>query len=247
MILIPAIDLHDGQCVQLKRGMLDTATVYANDAGNLARHWVEQGAERIHVVDLDGAFSGQSENSNSIQAIVEGAGDVPVQLGGGVRSMEAVSHWLDVGVSQVCVGTQAIEDADFFTAAAEANPDQLILALDARGGFVSTRGWNTTTDVTVPDVLRYCADLPLFAVVYTDIESDGMMTGVNLPRTRQVLEQTNIPVIASGGVKGILDLEQLRDMHVADKRLLGAISGSALYEKKLDFRRGVRVLNAISN
>lgn len=244
MILIPAIDLHDGQCVQLKRGVLDTATVYARDAGSLARHWVDQGAERIHVVDLDGAFSGQSENSNSIREIVKSAGDVPVQLGGGVRSMDAVSHWLDVGVSQVCVGTQAIEDADFFSTAAEHYPQQVILALDARGGFVSTRGWNTTTDVTVPDVLKFCEDLPLFAVVYTDIESDGMMTGVNLHRTQQVLEQTNIPVIASGGVKSILDLEHLRDMHVGEKALFGAISGSALYEKILDFRRGVMVLKA---
>lgn len=242
MILIPAIDLHEGRCVQLKRGKLETATVYANDAGGLATHWISQGAERLHVVDLDGAFSGQSENVASIQAIVEAAGDVPVQLGGGIRDMEAVTFWMNVGVSQVCIGTQAIEDADFFSAAAEQYPNRVILALDARGGFVSTRGWNTNTDITVPDVLTFCESMPLYAVVYTDIESDGMMTGVNLHRTQQVLEQTDIPVIASGGVKGILDLERLRDMQVGDKRLFGAISGSALYEKILDFRRGLMVL-----
>ena len=242
MILIPAIDLHDGQCVQLKRGLLDTATIYANDAGQLATHWVDQGAERIHVVDLDGAFSGQTENSVSVRAIIESAGDVPVQLGGGVRTMDTVSSWIDAGVSQVCIGTQAIEDSDFFVEAATRYPDQIILALDARGGLVSTRGWETTTDIAVRDVLSLFADLPLFALVFTDIESDGMMTGVNLKRTEQVLADTDIPVIASGGVKGIVDLENLRDLHVGEKRLFGAISGSALYEKVLDFRRGVLVL-----
>ena len=242
MILIPAIDLHDGQCVQLKRGLLDTATIYANDAGQLATHWIDQGAERIHVVDLDGAFSGQTENSVSVRAIIEAAGDTPVQLGGGVRTMDAVSSWIDAGVSQVCIGTQAIEDSDFFVEAATRYPDQIILALDARGGFVSTRGWETTTDIAVRDVLSLFAELPLFALVFTDIESDGMMTGVNLRRTEQVLADTDIPVIASGGVKGIVDLENLRDLQVGEKRLFGAISGSALYEKVLDFRRGVLVL-----
>ena len=242
MILIPAIDLHDGQCVQLKRGLLDTATIYANDAGQLATHWIDQGAERIHVVDLDGAFSGQTENSVSVRAIIEAAGDTPVQLGGGVRTMDAVSSWIDAGVSQVCIGTQAIEDSDFFVEAATRYPHQIILALDARGGFVSTRGWETTTDIAVRDVLSLFAELPLFALVFTDIESDGMMTGVNLRRTEQVLADTDIPVIASGGVKGIVDLENLRDLQVGEKRLFGAISGSALYEKVLDFRRGVLVL-----
>lgn len=242
MILIPAIDLHDGQCVQLKRGLLDTATIYENDAGRLAAHWINQGAERIHVVDLDGAFSGQSENSTSIRAIIDAAGDIPVQLGGGIRTEDAVAAWIDAGISQVCIGTQAIEDVDFFTSVANRFPRQIILALDARGGFVSTRGWKTTTNVSVLDVLAICAELPLFALVFTDIESDGMMTGVNLKRTEQVLGATDIPVIASGGVKGILDLERLRDLQVGKKRLLGAISGSALYERVLDFRRGVLVL-----
>lgn len=242
MILIPAIDLHDGQCVQLKRGLLDTATIYENDAGRLASHWIAEGAERIHVVDLDGAFSGQSENSASIRAIIDAAGETPVQLGGGIRTADAVSTWIDAGIAQVCIGTQAIEDVDFFTTVARRFPNQIILALDARGGFVSTRGWKTTTSVSVLEVLEICADLPLFALVFTDIESDGMMTGVNLKRTEQVLAATDIPVIASGGVKGILDLERLRDLHVGEKRLLGAISGSALYERVLDFRRGVLVL-----
>ncbi|MYD43480.1 MAG: 1-(5-phosphoribosyl)-5-[(5-phosphoribosylamino)methylideneamino]imidazole-4-carboxamide isomerase [Gammaproteobacteria bacterium] len=246
MILIPAIDLHDGQCVQLQRGLLDTATIYDNDAGRLAEHWIEQGAQRLHVVDLDGAFSGQSENNQSIRAIIQAAGDTPVQLGGGIRDMTAVSTWIDAGIAQVCIGTQAIEDFDFFAAAAEQYPNRIILALDARGGFVSTRGWQTATNVSVRDVLVMCADLPLFAIVFTDIESDGMMTGVNLKRTEQVLADTHIPVIASGGVRGIVDLENLLAINVNDRRVYGAISGSALYEKMLDFRRGVLVLKTHS-
>ena len=244
MILIPAIDLHNGQCVQLKRGLLDTATIYENNAGKLASHWVGLGAKRLHVVDLDGAFSGQSENSASIRAIVDAAADVPVQLGGGIRTEAAVSTWIDAGVSQICIGTQAIEDVDFFTSIARKYPDQIILALDARRGLVSTRGWETTTNVTVLDVLEICAELPLFGLVFTDIESDGMMTGVNLKRTKQVLAATDHPVIASGGVKGIVDLERLRDLQVGERRLFGAISGSALYEGALDFARGSLVLRA---
>ena len=242
MILIPAIDLHDGRCVQLRRGLLNSAKVYGQDAGALATHWISEGAQRLHVVDLDGAFAGESQNKASIRAIVAAAGDTPVQLGGGIRSMEAVETWIEAGISQVCIGTQAIEDFDFFATAAQKYSNRIILALDARAGFVSTRGWEANTDVPVSELLAMCAELPLFAIVFTDIESDGMMTGVNIKRTQQVLTETAIPVIASGGVKGILDLERLRDMNVNGKELYGAISGSALYEKVLDFKRGMLVL-----
>ena len=247
MILIPAIDLHDGNCVQLKRGLLNSATIYANDAGSLAKHWLDEGAQRIHVVDLDGAFSGQSENTKSIKSIVAAAGSIPVQLGGGIRTMDAVSRCLDQGISQVCIGTQAIEDATFFFDAIARYPDRIILALDARGGFVSTRGWQETTNVAVSELLAECEDAPIFAVIFTDVEKDGMLSGVNLKRTADVLADTTIPVIASGGVKGIPDLEQLRDLHVGDRELFGVISGSALYEKVLDFRRGQHVLNTVLN
>ena len=244
MILIPAIDLHDGRCVQLKRGLLNTATVYADDPGGLAEHWREQNARRIHVVDLDGAFSGQTENAKGIEAIVNAAGDVPVQLGGGIRTMSDVERHLNMGVSQVCIGTQAIEDPDFLMSAAEQFPDQVILALDARSGFVSTRGWQSETNVAVDEVLDDCANVPLFALVFTDIESDGMLSGVNIKRTQDVLAKTAIPVIASGGVNGIADLEQLkRFVNTQDKQLYGVISGSALYEGALDFKRGQRVLD----
>lgn len=242
MILIPAIDLHDGQCVQLQRGLLNSVKVYGQDAGALATHWVSEGAERLHVVDLDGAFAGETQNKASIRAIVAAAGETPVQLGGGIRSMDAVATWVEAGVAQVCIGTQAIEDFDFFAAATQQYPNKIILALDARGGFVSTRGWEADTDVPVSELLAMCEELPLFAMVFTDIESDGMMTGVNVKRTQQVLMETDIPVIVSGGVKGILDLERLRDMSVNGKELYGAISGSALYEKVLDFKRGALVL-----
>ncbi len=178
----------------------------------------------------------------SIRAIIDAAGSTPVQLGGGIRTINALSSWLDAGVEQVCIGTQAIEDLNFFTDAAQRFPQRIILALDARGEFVSTRGWETSTNVAVRDILEICEDLPLFAVVFTDIENDGMMTGINFERTEQVLAITHIPVIASGGVKGVVDLERLRDLHVGERKLFGAISGSALYEKKLDFKRGTLAL-----
>ena len=247
MILIPAIDLHDGKCVQLKRGLLGSAKVYADDPGSLADHWVEQGAERLHVVDLDGAFSGQSENTAGIKSIVAVAGDTPIQLGGGIRTMDAVAQCIDQGISQVCIGTQAIEDSTFFFEAVARYPDQIILALDARGGFVSTQGWQETTNITVSELLTECSGAPIFAVVFTDIESDGMLTGVNIKRTTDVLAETHIPVIASGGVKGVMDLEHLRDLRAGERRLFGIISGSALYEKVLDFRRGQLVLNTELN
>lgn len=243
MILIPAIDLHDGQCVQLKRGVLDSATVYANDPGALSTHWCDQGARRIHVVDLDGAFAGETKNLEGIKAIVNAAGDIPVQLGGGIRTMETVEKHLEVGVSQICIGTQAIEDPTFFNEAAQRYPDQIILALDARSGFVSTRGWQTDTNIPVDDVLSDCADLPLFGLVFTDINSDGMMTGVNIDRTKDVLRKTPVPVIASGGVKGMADLERIRQLGNEFDSLYGVISGSALYERAFDFRRGQRVLD----
>ena len=243
MILIPAIDLHDGRCVQLKRGLLDTATVYADDPGGLATHWREQGAERIHVVDLDGAFSGHTENANGIKAIVEAAESVPIQLGGGIRSLKAVENHLSTGVSQVIIGTQAIEDPAFFIEATRQFPSQVILGLDARSGFVSTRGWQSETNVPVDEVLSDFSELSIFAIVFTDIESDGMLSGVNVNRTEAVLSKTEIPVIASGGVNGIADLEKLRVMRAANRSLYGVISGSALYEGALDFKRGQRVLN----
>ena len=242
MILIPAIDLHDGKCVQLQRGELGTASTYGNDAGSMASFWVDEGVSRIHVVDLDGAFAGSSINSEGIKKVIEASGDVDVQLGGGIRSYDSVSYWLDQGVSQVILGTQAIEDPDFLQDVATQFPNRVILGLDSRGDYVSTRGWNDTTSITVEEVLQQCQNIPLYAMVYTDIERDGMLTGLNIPAIEKVLNRAVMPVIASGGIRGMMDLELLAKLSDQHANLIGVISGSALYEKQLDFKRGQRLL-----
>ena len=243
MILIPAIDLHDGKCVQLRRGELGTASTYGNDAGSMASYWADQGVNRIHVVDLDGAFEGSSINSDSISKIIEASGEVDVQLGGGIRTFDAVAYWLDQGISQIILGTQAIEDPEFLQTVATRFPNQIILGLDARGDYVSTRGWKDTTSITVDDVLAQCHGLELYAMVYTDIERDGMLTGLNTKAIEKVLNKAAMSVIASGGIRGMMDLELLAMLSDQHDNLIGVISGSAMYEKKLDFKRGQRLLD----
>lgn len=243
MILIPAIDLHDGKCVQLQRGVLGTASTYGNDAGSMASFWVDEGATRIHVVDLDGAFAGSSINAESIKKVINASGDVEVQLGGGIRNHDAVSYWIDQGISQVILGTQAVEDPEFLEDVSVRFPDRVILGLDARGEYVSTRGWNDTTSITVEEVLASCAELPIHSMVYTDIERDGMLSGINISATEKVLNKAPMPVVASGGIRGMMDLEMLAKLSDQHANLVGVISGSALYEKQLDFKRGQRLLN----
>jgi len=236
LILIPAIDLHEGNCVQLQRGELSSATKYASDAGELAKHWVDQGAERLHVVDLDGAFQGHSVNSKSVEKILTNVGDIPVQLGGGVRTLSNASYWLNQGISQVIIGTSAIESQGFLEEVADEYPNQVILGLDARGEFVSTRGWQMDTTVTVSKTLAEIAEYSLYAIVFTDIEQDGMLTGVNIEATISVLGRTTHSVIASGGVQDLTDVRQLHELSSNYPHLIGAISGTALYENRLNFQ-----------
>lgn len=209
----------------------------------MASFWVDEGATRIHVVDLDGAFAGSSINAESIKKVIDSSGDVEVQLGGGIRNLDAVSYWIDQGISQVILGTQAVEDPEFLEDVARRFPDRVILGLDARGEYVSTRGWNDTTSITVEEVLASCAELPIHSMVYTDIERDGMLSGINIAATEKVLNKAPMPVIASGGIRGMMDLEMLAKLSDQYTNLVGVISGSALYEKQLDFKRGQRLLN----
>lgn len=235
MILIPAIDLHDGRCVQLQRGLLETATKYADDAGVLAQHWCDQGAQRIHVVDLDGAFEGRSINVESVERILHNAGDIPVQLGGGIRTTKDVEFWLESGIAQVIVGTRAFEQPEFLAHATERYPKRVILGLDTRKGRISTKGWQQDTALTVNEVLKQVAGLELFAIIYTDIDQDGMLSGVNALTTRHILESSSHDLIASGGIQSMNDIEELRKLGQQYSNLIGAISGTALYEKRLDF------------
>ena len=244
MLLIPAIDLKDGQCVQLRQGVMASAAVYSDDPPGMARRWIAAGARRLHVVDLDGAFQGEPVNRHLVEAIARAAGSVPVQIGGGIRDMDTAQAYLGAGVSQVIVGTGALEDREFLPALTAQFPSQAILGLDAREGRVATRGW---TAESAADAVAFAASvqhLALFAIVYTDIARDGMLTGVNAAATRRLAEAVRIPVIASGGVKNLEDLRALKALGLAEERLFGAISGSALYEGTLDFESGQGLLDA---
>lgn len=243
MLLIPAIDLKDGRCVQLQQGVMASASVYSDDPPVMAKQWCELGARRLHVVDLDGAFAGKPVNQSLVEGIVEAAGDVPVQIGGGIRSIETARGYIGAGASQVIAGTRATEDPDFLRALVAELPGRAILGLDAKDGRAATRGWTTTSDVDVLSFADSIRDLDLFAIVYTDVARDGMLSGVNAPATRALAEVAGVPVIASGGVRNLDDLSALKALDLDASRLLGAISGSALYEGTLDFARGQRLLD----
>lgn len=246
MLLIPAIDLHDGNCVQLKQGVLKSASIYSHDPASMAGHWIEQGARRIHVVDLDGAFEGKPVNLHLVKKIVEVAGDVPVQVGGGVRNQEVCESYIEAGVSQVIVGTKAVEDSSFLESLSHTYPKRIILGLDARAEAVATHGWDTDSELSVDDLLRHVDPLPLHSIVYTDIDRDGMLAGVNVERTGEVARSTRIPIIASGGIKSLGDLISLMKIDLQTKRFFGAITGSAIYERTLDFQAGQRLLDQLS-
>ena len=243
MLLIPAIDLKDGRCVQLQQGVMASASVYSEDPPAMAKHWCELGARRLHVVDLDGAFAGKPVNQRLVEGIVESAADVPVQVGGGIRSIETARGYIEAGASQVIAGTQATEDPDFLRALAAEFPGRAILGLDAKDGRAATRGWTTTSGVDVLAFAEGIREVGLFAIVYTDVARDGMLSGVNATATRQLAEIAGAPVIASGGVRNLDDLRALKALDLDAKQLLGAISGSALYEGTLDFMRGQRLLD----
>ncbi|MBH80723.1 MAG: 1-(5-phosphoribosyl)-5-[(5-phosphoribosylamino)methylideneamino]imidazole-4-carboxamide isomerase [Gammaproteobacteria bacterium] len=247
MLLIPAIDLKDGQCVRLRQGRMEDLTVFSDDPRSMARHWRKQGCRRLHVVDLDGAFAGEPKNSEVVEAIVEGIGDVPVQLGGGIRTEETIDTYMRAGVSQVILGTAALQEPDFLAAAVAKYPGKVILGLDARDGLVATWGWDRTSKVSAVQFARQVASLDIAAIVYTDISRDGMMQGLNVEATLALAEAVDIPVIASGGVSTLEDLQRLSD--AAQQRgseLMGAITGRAIYAGTLDFRAGQNLLDQAS-
>ena len=241
MILIPAIDIQGGRCVQLRQGVKQSASVYGDDPVAMAERWTGLGARRIHVVDLDGAFAGRRVNTELVRGISAAAGDVPVQVGGGIRDLDEIENYLAAGVSQVIVGTRAIEDPTFLEGAALRFPEQVILGLDARAGRAATAAWDETSDASALDIAARVSGLKLFAIVFTDIERDGMLTGINADATAAVVRASGLPIIASGGVRDEEDLRRLRALHL--DRLLGVIAGSALYEGTLDFTAAQALLD----
>ncbi|PKP72552.1 MAG: 1-(5-phosphoribosyl)-5-[(5-phosphoribosylamino)methylideneamino]imidazole-4-carboxamide isomerase [Alphaproteobacteria bacterium HGW-Alphaproteobacteria-6] len=229
MILYPAIDLKDGKAVRLLRGDMARATVFNDDPAAQARAFVEAGCEWLHLVDLNGAFAGQPVNAAPVEAILA-ASAVPAQLGGGIRDMATIEHWLARGLARVILGTVAVENPGLVRAAARAFPGRVAVGIDARGGRVATKGWAEETDLDATDLARRFEDAGVAAIIYTDIDRDGAMGGPNVAATAALAGAVSVPVIASGGVSSLADLIALRDTGV----IAGAISGRALYDGAID-------------
>jgi phosphoribosylformimino-5-aminoimidazole carboxamide ribotide isomerase len=235
MLLIPAIDLKDGHCVRLKQGDMDDVTVFSEDPVAMARHWLAQGARRLHLVDLNGAVAGKPKNEGVIKKIVAAVGDdIPIQLGGGIRDLETIERYLDDGVGYVIIGTAAVKNPGFLHDACGAFPGHIIVALDAREGKVATDGWSKMTGHDVIDLAQKYEDYGVEAVLYTDIGRDGMLGGVNIDATVKLAQALRIPVIASGGIADLGDIDRL--CAVEDEGIMGAITGRAIYEGTLDFK-----------
>src|SRR6516225_1068670 len=234
MLLIPAIDLKDGHCVRLKQGDMDQATIFSEEPAAMARHWVERGARRLHLVDLNGAFAGKPKNEDAIREIIREVGDViPVQLGGGIRDLDTIERYLDDGLSYVIIGTAAVKNPGFLQEACTAFGGHIIVGLDAKDGKVATDGWSKLTGHEVVDLALKFQDYGVEGVIYTDIGRDGMLTGINIDATVKLAQALTIPVIASGGLSSIADIESLCE--VEGEGVEGVICGRAIYSGDLDF------------
>lgn len=235
MIVIPAIDLKDGRCVRLRQGDMAAETVYSEDIPTVARRWQEQGAEVIHVVDLNGAVDGEPRNLPQIEQVMRHV-DVRVQVGGGIRNIQTVRQYLKAGVSRVVLGTAALTDRAFLEQACKEFPRRILLGLDARDGKVAIKGWTAVSDRLAVDVLKEVSGCEIGAVIYTDIARDGMLAGPNIRALQEVVDRSSFPVIASGGIS---KLEDLRAVQTLGPRIEGAIVGKALYDGKLDLRAAI--------
>jgi phosphoribosylformimino-5-aminoimidazole carboxamide ribotide isomerase len=234
MLLIPAIDLKDGHCVRLQQGDMNASTTFGEDPAAMARRWLEAGARRLHLVDLNGAFAGRPVNEAAVKAIIAAVGDeIPVQLGGGIRDLDTIERYLDDGLSYVIIGTAAVKSPGFLKDACTAFGGHIIVGLDARDGKVATDGWSKLTGHEVVDLARKFEDYGVEAVIYTDIGRDGMLTGINIDATVKLAQALTIPVIASGGLAGMADIEQL--CSVEDEGIEGVICGRSIYNGALDF------------
>ncbi len=231
MLPIPAIDLKNQQCVRLKQGLMEQATVFSDNPVEMAGRWVRAGCERLHLVDLDGAFAGEPINGQVIADIVKTYPDVPVQIGGGIRSVETAKRYIDLGVKYVIIGTKAVQEPAFITELCQVYPDNVIVGIDAKNGYVATDGWAKVSEVKAVDLVQQFQGQGVQAIVYTDIAKDGMMQGVNVEQTAELANAVNIPVIASGGVASMQDIERLI---AADAPIFGTIIGRAIYDGAID-------------
>ena len=244
MLLIPAIDLKEGRCVRLQQGRMRDATVFSDDPVAMAERWADAGCRRLHIVDLDGAFAGEPMNRGLIARMISRIPAVPVQIGGGIRSVETAAAYLDAGAQAVIVGTRAVRDPDFLPMMADAFPSRVMFGLDVRGGKAATEGWDATSGQGAKELAMRAEAFDLAGIVYTDIERDGMLTGLNIEATLALAGATRLPVVASGGVNDLEDLARLKAANDhAGTGLLGAITGRALYAGTLDFRAGQALLD----
>lgn len=235
MLIIPAIDLKDGQCVRLMQGNMHQATVYSDDPAAMARQWQDQGAQLLHVVDLNGAFEGEPKNLGHVEAIVN-AVSIPVQVGGGIRSLDTVRMYLGAGAKRVVMGTTVLRHRAVVEEILEVFPERVVVSIDAKNGLVATDGWQTVTNVTARDAILSLSGLALAAVMYTDIAKDGMMAGPNLLSLKLIVDASPVPVIASGGVTNLDDVQAIKAL---GSRVEGVILGKALYEGKIDLRQAI--------
>ncbi|TAM44367.1 MAG: 1-(5-phosphoribosyl)-5-[(5-phosphoribosylamino)methylideneamino]imidazole-4-carboxamide isomerase [Burkholderiaceae bacterium] len=234
MLLIPAIDLKDGHCVRLKQGDMDQSTTFGEDPAEMARSWVDKGARRLHLVDLNGAFAGKPKNEQAIRNILREVGsEIDVQLGGGIRDLDTIERYLDAGLRYVIIGTAAVKNPGFLQDACTAFGGHIIVGLDAKDGKVATDGWSKLTGHEVVTLARKFEDYGVESFVYTDIGRDGMLTGINIDATVKLAQALTVPVIASGGLSSMTDIEQLCE--VEDQGIEGVICGRAIYSGELDF------------
>ncbi|HBQ22543.1 MAG: 1-(5-phosphoribosyl)-5-[(5-phosphoribosylamino)methylideneamino]imidazole-4-carboxamide isomerase [SAR116 cluster bacterium] len=239
MILFPAIDLKDGQCVRLKRGLMDEATVFNMDPVDQALQFEKAGCSHLHMVDLNGAFAGRAVNAEAVKAVRAATG-MRMQLGGGIRTLSSIADWLELGVDRVILGTVALKDPDLVREACRVFPGQIMVGIDAKSGHVATEGWAETSNMKATDLGRAFADVGVAAIIFTDIDRDGLLEGVNVDATRQMALAANLPVIASGGVASLLDIDRLLDANIP--LLEGVISGRAIYDGRLDLGEALKKL-----
>jgi phosphoribosylformimino-5-aminoimidazole carboxamide ribotide isomerase len=245
MLIIPAIDIKDGHCVRLKQGRMNEATVFSEDPVGMARHWQGEGARRLHVVDLNGAAAGKPKNESAIRAILQAVGDsVPVQLGGGIRDLDTIEQYLDLGVSYVIIGTAAVKNPGFLQDACTAFSGHVIVALDAKDGKVAVEGWSKMTGHDVVDLAKKFQDYGVEAVIYTDIGRDGMLTGVNVDATLKLARELRVPVIASGGLTSLDDIKSLCE--IESEGITGVITGRAIYQGTLDFKKAQAAIDKLA-
>lgn len=242
-IIIPAIDLKDGQCVRLKQGIMDDATIFSKNPPEMALHWINLGAQRLHLVDLNGAFAGKPKNEGAIKEILQEVNQhkqIPVQLGGGIRDLKIIENCLKIGLQYVIIGTAAVQNPDFVSQACREFSGHIMLGIDAKNGYIATDGWAKISTQKVLEFAKTFEGLGINAIVYTDIGRDGMLSGLNLEMTENLAKNIQIPVIASGGLSSLKDIENLAK-NPCDN-LIGTIAGRAIYDGSLDFRQAIKFL-----